>query len=283
MGRLDKYFLTEPMPNSHELDAEGKTTRQNIVWMNDKVLPEATQHFMITWYEQTVMFCPGSHVHNADEYIGFVGSDPENPQELNGKVLFWMDGEWLTIEKSAIIYVPAGVPHCPYIMQDVTKPIIHFSGTPDGHYEQRMPDSTDSPAGSSSGRGDLKELISYRCSPPMPGKDTDPSILTKIVWLDPSEMPGSPYVELAWFKKPREPKPPTHTHDFDEFVGFVSSDPNDPHNLGGKIKFYLDGEWIEFTKSTVIYIPAGMEHCPFVIEEMSRPILHFSGGPGSRY
>jgi len=137
MGRLDKYILHDCMPNSHEFDENGKTTRQNIIWLNDQVLPESNQYFMITWYQQPVMLCPGSHVHDTDEIIGFVGSDPEHPEELNGKVIFWMDGEWITITKSAIIYVPAGMSHCPYIMEDITKPIIHFSGCPAGHYEQK--------------------------------------------------------------------------------------------------------------------------------------------------
>ena len=131
--------------------------------------------------------------------------------------------------------------------------------------------------------GKYDKYISYETRPLMPGKETDPSILRKIVWLDPSVMPGAPYIELAWFLKPREPKPPKHVHDFDEFVGFIGSDPNDPGDLGGTVNFYLDGEWLKLTRSTVVYIPAGLEHCPFYLEDMTKPILHFSGGPGSRY
>ena len=278
MANKEDYFLREPMPDSHERDADGKTTRQNIISFDNQVLPDANQYFRITWYRQPMMKSPATHIHDTPEYIGFLGSDPLNPKELNGKVLFWLDGEWITIEKSAIIYVPAGMAHCPFIVQEAKLPIIHFSGCPSGHYEQ-IPTSEST----FKRTGSVEDYVSYDSRPFMPGTETDPSILSKIVWLDSSIMPGAPYIEFSWFLKAREPKPPTHVHDFDEIVGFIGSNPDDPGDLGATLNFKWDGENIRVDRSVVVYIPAGTYHCPFLIEDMKRPILSFSGGDGNRY
>jgi len=133
---LKNHVVFDPMPNSHELDANGNTTRRNVVWMNDKVLAGAP-HFMLTWYMQPPLKSTGMHVHDCDEFIGFVGSDPEDPGNLNARIVFYLDGEWITLTRSAIIYVPAGMKHCPYFMENITKPVIHFSGCPDGNYQQK--------------------------------------------------------------------------------------------------------------------------------------------------
>ena len=133
MENPERYFITEPMPDSHDVDENGKTIRRNIVWLNDTVLPESKQFFTIVWYTQPHSLSHESHICDVDEFVGFIGSDPENPQELNGRVRFWLNGKWITIEKSAIIYVPAGMPHCPYVVEAVDKPMIHFAGSPYGH------------------------------------------------------------------------------------------------------------------------------------------------------
>ncbi len=277
MENPERYFITEPMPDSHDVDENGKTIRRNIVWLNDTVLPESKQFFTIVWYTQPHSLSHESHICDVDEFVGFIGSDPENPQELNGRVRFWLNGKWITIEKSAIIYVPAGMPHCPYVVEAVDKPMIHFAGSPYGHLT-RTP--CDKPA---EGFDDPEKYVSYEPRPFMPGTETDPSILRKAVWLDSRVIPGAPYIEFAWFLKPRGPKPPTHVHDFDEIVGFIGSDPDDPGDLGATLNFNYDGEVIRTDRSVVVYMPAGVHHCPFLIEDMKRPILSFSGGDGNRY
>ena len=277
MENTEKYFLKEPRKNACEVDEDGNVLLENIIHLDDNTFPEAKLYFAISWYNKTMMSCIGSHIHDTAEYVGFIGSDAEHPQELYGKVLFWLNGQWITIEKSAIIYIPAGMPHCPYIVQEVEKPILHFSGTPNAHYTMKA--SIDVVKG----MGDVNRFVSYEPRPFMPGTETDPSILRKAVWLDSSIIPGAPYIEFAWFLKPRETKPPKHVHDFDAIVGFIGSDPDDPGDLGAILNFDYDGETVRTDRSTVVYIPAGTQHCPFSIGDMKRPVLSFSGGNGSRY
>lgn len=276
MTKYDSLIADRPMPGSDQRDENGKTIRRNIVRLDNQIIPGAP-YFMTTWYCQAIGPVPEEHVHDFDEYVGFVGTDPDDTSDLGGVVRFKLAGKWLTLTKSAIIYIPAGVAHCPYYVENVRRPILHFSGAPSGKYELLSPESA------TAWPEEPEKLVSFDVRPPIPGKETPTTIMRKIVWMDDGRMKGAPYFEIMFFIAPRDPLPPTHAHDFDEILGFVGSDPDDPENLGGKVRVMIGDEWLELTKSSVIHIPAGLKHSPFVIEHMTRPIFHFSGGPNIKY
>ena len=131
--------------------------------------------------------------------------------------------------------------------------------------------------------GKYDHLISYVPKPDKPGDPANPAILRKIAWTEDSFMPGAPYFEIMWFCAPRAARPPTHTHTFTELVGFIGSDPDNITDLGATVKFFLGDEWYTFTKSVLLYAPAGLPHAPIVIEEVKRPFIHFTGGPNIVY
>ena len=69
-----------------------------------------------------------------------------------------------------------------------------------------------------------------------------------------------------------------HKHDFPQYLTFSGSDPKDYTDLCGEIELTLseDGQTMEkhvFTKTTTIYIPAGLYHCPLVFKKVTKPIL----------
>jgi len=107
--------------------------------------------------------------------------------------------------------------------------------------------------------------------------------LTLLLWIDGKKLSGAPYMEAVWFNTVNDTGPPEHEHDFDEFIGFFGSDPDNADDLGGEISFYVDGETYSFTKSCLIYIPRGVTHSPILVPKLERPILHFSGGNGGDY
>ena len=74
------------------------------------------------------------HVHDSDELIGFFGSDPEDPDDLNGEVSIWLEDEKHIITRSTIIFVPAGLVHCPLVLNRVDRPIFHFTTVNIGQY-----------------------------------------------------------------------------------------------------------------------------------------------------
>ena len=101
----------------------------------------------------------------------------------------------------------------------------------------------------------------------------------RILWMDGNVCPGAFQMNTAWYfnAAPRDPMFTEHAHgDTNELVCFFSSDPENPYDLGGKIEFSIEGEAHLLTKSTMIYIPAGLKHNPMRILEVNRPIFHCS-------
>ena len=100
-----------------------------IAWIDGNVVPGAFQ-MNTAWYaavpERDPIFM--EHVHDdADELIGFFGSDPEHPEDLGGEIEFTINGEAHLLTKSTIIFAPAGLPHNPMRILRVDRPIFHFS------------------------------------------------------------------------------------------------------------------------------------------------------------
>jgi hypothetical protein len=92
---------------------------------------------------------------------------------------------------------------------------------------------------------------------------------------------GCFYTECDWFLTPSSMPyrgPEAHKHDFDEIWTFYGSNPEDPENLNGEVEIYLDGEKQIITKSSLVFIPAGLIHAPMFVRKVDRPILHFVCG-----
>lgn len=140
MGAWDeKYIVTEL--RSEVGDAPWTPTFTNkeasrVVSLDSKVLDGA-------FYMETAWFWPGDwpagkgeegtvkeHSHAFPEAIGFVGTNPEDVNDLGGEVELWIDGKQNIIDRSFIAFLPAGTKHGPLRIKKVNRPIFHFtSGT----------------------------------------------------------------------------------------------------------------------------------------------------------
>ena len=105
----------------------------------------------------------------------------------------------------------------------------------------------------------------------------------KILYMDDTTHKGAPYVEVVWYFQRYDLGKNSHVHSWDEFLGFMGTDPEDPMNLHARIRMEIEDEVLYIDKSSLIWIPAGLHHSIFAIEEIDRPILHFSGGPNAVY
>jgi hypothetical protein len=110
----------------------------------------------------------------------------------------------------------------------------------------------------------------------------------RIVYLDSEVFPNADfYVETLWFwpgERPRsKPGIKSHTHPFDEVIGFFGTNPDDIHDLCGEIELWIDGKQHIIDKSFMAFVPAGIVHCPLFIRRIDRPIFHFTAGNGKMY
>ena len=110
---------------------------------------------------------------------------------------------------------------------------------------------------------------------------------TRVRWIDGDVVPGAFQMNISWYHSAPDMRPlykhDEHSHDFDELIGFLGSNPDDPDDLGGVIEIGLNGETHRLTRSSVIFLPAGMKHLPLSIISLERPILHFSISMNSKY
>jgi hypothetical protein len=106
----------------------------------------------------------------------------------------------------------------------------------------------------------------------------------RILWMDEDVVPGAFNMNVSWYLKAGETiDNVTHTHDHDELIGFFSNDARRPYDLGGEIEIWLEDEKQTITKSAIIFVPAGMKHCPLVLRRVGRPIFHFTVVRAGRY
>lgn len=131
MSRSDtsKYIVTElKMPESKQkIAAQYAEYATRILWMDDKVV-EGAFHMNTAWYlKASTTTEDRPHVHDTDEIIGFFGSNSADPYDLGGEIEIWLEDEKHVISSSAMIFVPAGMTHCPLVITRVDRPIFHFT------------------------------------------------------------------------------------------------------------------------------------------------------------
>ncbi len=106
------------------------------------------------------------------------------------------------------------------------------------------------------------------------------------IFLDSDLIKESPMIiDIGWRFEIPDPDPVEweHSHDFDEALCFIGTDPENPRDLGGEIEFEIDGEKHTFDKTTVVYIPKNLPHCPFIHKRVDRPFLLVVVGLASKY
>jgi hypothetical protein len=135
-SKYGKYVVTDLIvpEEKKRIEADYSKYAKRILWMDENVV-EGAFHMNTAWYlKEATTLEDKPHVHDADEIIGFFGNDPENPHDLGGEIEIWLEDEKQVITKSAMLFVPAGMKHCPLILKRVDRPIFHFTTVPGGRY-----------------------------------------------------------------------------------------------------------------------------------------------------
>ena len=69
-----------------------------------------------------------------------------------------------------------------------------------------------------------------------------------------------------------------HTHDFEEFLCFMGSNPDDKEDFGAEIEVSMgtEGEKHVIDAPTVILVPEGMAHSPIDFKRVDKPVIFCS-------
>ena len=92
-------------------------------------------------------------------------------------------------------------------------------------------------------------------------------------------VPGAKlYIETGWISD--MPDPPTHihehTHDYDEIVIHIGTDPDNREDLGGEIELKLDGQPLTINKTSAVFVPKGVKHGPLTWKRFERPHIEMT-------
>lgn len=100
----------------------------------------------------------------------------------------------------------------------------------------------------------------------------------RVLWIDNNVVKGAFQMNTAWYFDVPEKDPvfDEHVHDYDELIGFYGNNPDDPYDLGAEMEVTIDGETHEITRTSMIFLPAGVPHMPLRIKKVDRPVFHFS-------
>jgi hypothetical protein len=132
------------------------------------------------------------------------------------------------------------------------------------------------------------KYIAYDLKPPTftPGfAERYATFAKRILWMDENVVPGAFQMNCSWYLKPNADHlgAGSHKHKEGEIIGFFSSDPDNPYDLGAEIEFWLEKDKFMITKSCMIFVPPNMEHCPLILHRVDRPVFHFSVVTGGTY
>jgi len=118
-------------------------------------------------------------------------------------------------------------------------------------------------------------------------RSESPIVSTPLLWLDEEVARGAFYMECHWFWSMSDtevqPSDVSHSHDFDEVLGLLGSQQENPHDLGAEIEIWLEDERYTITESCLIFIPRGMKHLPMTFKRIDSPFVFFTTGNGKMY
>lgn len=119
--------LSNDVPIGEGEQRTGKSTC--LTWISKELLPNAKVHMSYSWVYEIPYPNPGieEHVHDYDEILFFMGSDENDPEALHGEIDVYIDGEPYTVKETSLVYIPAGVKHCPLDYKRVDKPHTFIS------------------------------------------------------------------------------------------------------------------------------------------------------------
>jgi len=215
--------------------------------------------------------------HGRDEVFAFISGGFDDPDHLNAEVELWIENDKITITNTSFVFIPAGAAHGKIKVKGVTSPVFCTRAWFEHGAPESEPAEATAAPGSYSYETNVVEKY-LRADGSLP--NVPQGFLKLLLWLDGAKLNGAPYMEAVWFCTPKEldTEEEPHTHEFDEFLACIGSDPENPGELGGELHFFIGGEEYALDKSFILYIPAGVPHCPMYVEWLDRPFLHFTGG-----
>jgi hypothetical protein len=140
MGKYAKYAVDKPKANqkypAYRTRVDPKIVK-TIVTVDADTVPGAKFYADTKWIlpgSKEVKLCE-SHTHEFNEVLGFFGYNYDNIQDLGAELEITIDNEKNIVDRSFSACIPAGVPHGPIVIRNITRPIFFVSSGKASRYE----------------------------------------------------------------------------------------------------------------------------------------------------
>lgn len=123
-----KYLVKKPI---YEAGPPGVKGRQipTMTYMCNDLIPGCNMYLEFGWI--WAMPEPKTHihehVHDYNELVLHIGSDPDNPEDLGGEIEFVVGDERLSFDSTSAIFIPKGVKHGPVTWKKFRRPHIQMA------------------------------------------------------------------------------------------------------------------------------------------------------------
>jgi hypothetical protein len=143
-NKYGKYVITETPANPRHPETREKgnpTPLENTLYISnglDGLIPNIPylETSMVLRTTQGETPDTKSHSHAFDEYLIFLGTNPQDLFDLGGEVEFWIGDEKQIITRSCAVFVPRGISHCPLYIHRVSRPFIFITSSNESKYQQ---------------------------------------------------------------------------------------------------------------------------------------------------
>ena len=128
-AKYDKLFFEEPIV---EGNFAPKIGLKDLTGLNIRIAYNCIS--------EPLLMVKEPHKHEHEQYMCFIGGNPMDIRDFPAEVeiSFGEEGEKHIINKTTVVYIPAGLLHCPLNFKRVDKPIIFMDIYPAAEY-QRIP------------------------------------------------------------------------------------------------------------------------------------------------
>ena len=277
-----------------------------LLWMDDTKVKGATFYMECIWLwggKTTSGTTEAPHQHAHDEVIGFISSDPDNPKDLDARMEIILGDETHFLTKSCLVYIPAGMKHCPLTFRQVNRPVFFFTLMPISRYGRKSENPVGgkepeikipvfkAPPKDKKGSRYARFIITepkYHGPPPKKNQPPPPKPKAKtshIVSLENEVSKGAFYVDFVWiWSGDMTMAPKAHAHNWDEMIGLVSGpDKANPREINGNVSINIAKDNYKIKKSSLVFVPKGVKHCPIEFKNIKRPVLCFTIGNAKKW
>ncbi|MFC1946557.1 hypothetical protein ACFLXY_01405 [Chloroflexota bacterium] len=138
-SRYEKLIVRRPSPPAHEVEPSA-TAGEDFIPTGVRVLCDknlfpgisSIVEYNIINHDISLGNRPGGpqpHNHEYSELLVYLGTNPDDPEELGGEIELWLgkgeELEKVTLNTSSSIFIPPGLAHLPLFYKNVYRPIMH--------------------------------------------------------------------------------------------------------------------------------------------------------------